>query len=106
MGDVEIRVTVNEKGSSSVFRGNGGRFPRAAGIFRIKQVQDAASFGMQRPAGFWGGAWGGVTGVSPVEGGGRDLGPAVGGDFPLLMECIEKTKVSGFAGVVVMSHVV
>jgi hypothetical protein len=30
MGDVEIRVMINEKGPSPVFRGKGGRF-RAAG---------------------------------------------------------------------------
>jgi hypothetical protein len=58
MGDVEIRVTVNEKRSSPVFFGNGGwfrhltrRFPCEAGSFRIKQAQDAPSFGVQRPAG-------------------------------------------------------
>jgi hypothetical protein len=53
MGDVEICVTVNEKGPSPVFFGNGGRFrrltrrfPCTAGPFRIKQAQDAPSFGV------------------------------------------------------------
>jgi hypothetical protein len=55
MGDVEIRMMVNEKGSSPVFHGNGGRFrrltrrfPCEAGPFRIKQTQYAPSFGVKR----------------------------------------------------------
>jgi hypothetical protein len=51
MGYVEVRVAVNEKGSSPAFQGNGGCPRRAAGAFRVEQAQDAPSFGVQRPAG-------------------------------------------------------
>jgi hypothetical protein len=62
MGDVEIRVTVDEKGPSPILRGNGGRnqggtggfrcltgrFLCAAGTFRVEQAQDTPSFGVKR----------------------------------------------------------